>query len=408
MGIVSRRPSELGTVDELKVNRFSHYRGLSHGSAMNGPSLLSSMSPASPADSVSQRPGFVRRLSSLPERKRESISPDPVIEGAQGILYALFQVHSGIQNLLELTRDPIDKRSSLQGVFYNASTHIEELDHHLQDYITYSEEDEEITPRSNENVHRACLTCITAYIHVCSLLSKNVEVLVENTDPRYIRTLLLMIYGSLAEVRNAGASLFPQGSTVKQTPAGDDQKAQFSEKSITPTRDRPNTVMRGRSATVVHQPTNLRVGTELPPLPYLNGGRSATMTSATPRSGESFSSIGSIGKVPTLEYSEEDRLFEKIFLRLQQSSDMAIQNLPTVNNHFMTAMQISSQQSRPDQPRQYWQILVQKCSITLQAANILRGRLSLIKLNEPGTKSQNAFWELCNSFINVCPIPSPP
>ncbi|RFU27798.1 hypothetical protein B7463_g8535, partial [Scytalidium lignicola] len=399
MGIVSRKLSELGTVDELKINRFSHYRGLSHGSAMNGSSVISSASPSSPADSVSQRTGVVRRLSSLPERKRKSASPDPVIEGAKGMLYALFQVHSAIQNLLDLTRDPIDKRSSLQGVFYNASTHIEELDRHLQDYITYSEEDEETAPRSNENVHRACLTCITAYIHVCSLLSRNVETLVENADPRYIRTLLLMIYGSLAEIRNAGASLFPQGNTVAQTNIEDTLKAQLNDKSITPTRERPGGI-RGRSATVVHQPTNLRVGTELPPLPYLNGGRSATMTSATPRSGESFTSIGSMGKISS-EFTEEDRLFEKIFLRLQHSSDLAIKNLPTINNYFMTAMQISSQQSNPDQPKQYWQLLIQKCSIALQAANMLRGRLSLIKLNEPGTKSQSVFWELCNSFINA-------
>ncbi|KAH8821176.1 RAM signaling pathway protein-domain-containing protein [Xylogone sp. PMI_703] len=399
MGIVSRKLSELGTVDELKINRFSHYRGLSHGSAMNGTSVISSANPSSPADSASQRPGFVRRLSSLPERKRESASPDPVIEGAKGMLYALFQVHSAVQSLLDLTRDPIDKRSSLQGVFYNATTHIEELDRHLQDYITYSEEDEESAPRSNENVHRACLTCITAYTHVCSLLSRNVETLVENADPRYIRTLLLMIYGSLAEIRNAGASLFPHGNTEVQLNIEDTIKAQFNDKSITPTRERPGNNIRGRSATVVHQPTNLRVGTDLPPLPYLNGGRSATMTSATPRSGESFSSIGSTGK--TAEFSEEDRLFEKIFLRLQHSCDLAIKNLPGVNNHFVTAMQVCGQQSNPDQPKQYWQVLIQKCSAALQAANLLRGRLSLIKLNEPGTKSQSTFWELCNSFINA-------
>jgi hypothetical protein len=416
MGIVSKKPSDLGTVDEMKTNRFSHFRGLSHGSAMqtgsNGTNV-NSRSPASPADPGTQRATYVRRLSSLPERKRESISADPVIEAAKGILYALFQVHPHIQNLLGLARDGTNKRTSLERVFYNATTHVEELDRHVQSYMSYSEEDEEAGPRSNENVRQACLTCVGAYIHVCGLLSRNVETLLENGDPRYIRTLLLLVYGSGAEIRNAGASLFAQPQTsmpkveeaieVEEVPEAIDGTIRYQprDKSVTPTRDRPGTSLRNRSATVVHHTGHLRVATDVPPLPFLNGsGRSATMTSATPRSGESFASSGTVGRVGG-DFTEEDRIFEKIFLRLQQSSEMAIRTLPSVNSHFVTAMKISNQQSRPDQPKQFWQILIHKCSIALQTADTLKARLSLIKLKEPGVRTQGAFWELCNAFIHV-------
>lgn len=410
MGIVSRKPPDLGTVIETKGNRYSHYRGLSHGSAMqtgnNGANGTHSSGSPAPESHV-QKITYVRRLSSLPERKRESSSPDPVVEGAKGVLYALFQVHPLIQSLIGLVGDGSSRRTSLERVVYNASTHVEELDRDIQTFDTYSEEDEEISPRSNENVHRACLICVSAYIHVFALLSKNVDTLIANCDPRYIRTLMLSIYGSIVEVRNTGIGLFPQNQNGVARPKPileDTIRPYLREKSVTSTRDRPGFTARSRSATVVQHPTTLRVATDVRP-PFLNGsGRSATISSAvsaTPRSGESFVSSSTSSGRTIGDFTEEDRLFEKIFLGLQQSSEMAIRTLPTVNNHFSKAMKLSIQQGNADQLKQYWQILSQKCSTALQTAESLKTRLSLIKLKEPGIRTQGAFWELCNSFINV-------
>jgi hypothetical protein len=410
MGIVTTRKSELGTVDEVKANnRYSHFRGLSHGSALqantNGANgAMNSRSPASPADSGIPRATYVRRLSSLPERKRESHSPDPVVEAAKGILYALFQIHPLIQNLLGLTRDGENKRTSLERIFYNATTHVEELDRHIQNYMTYSEdeEDEEAT-RSNANVHRACLTCVDVYKHVCRDLQNNVSTLMENGDPRYIRTLLLLMWGSLLELQNSATVLMtvsnePQPSRIEEESDVTIVPVQ-RDKSVTPTRERPGRGPRIRSATVVQHSSNLRVATDTQAPPFINVGRSATMTNATPRSGESFASASS-GRIGG-DFTEEDRIFDQIFLRLQQSTEMTIKNLPQVHSHFLTAMRISSQQSNPDQPQHFWQALIQRCDIALQTAESLRSRLSLIKLKEPGIRTQGAFWELCNTFIQV-------
>jgi Leucine-rich repeat (LRR) protein len=407
MGIVSKRPSELGTVEEMKFNRYSHFRGLSHGSAIQNSSVNdthTSRPPASPADTTIPRATYVRRLSSLPERKRESSSPDPIIEGAKGILFALFQVHPMIQNLIGLTRDGSNKRNSLERVFYNASTQVEELDRDLQTYDTYSEEDEEMSPRSNDNVHSACLTCVSAYIHVCSLLSRNVETLISNGDPRYIRTLLLLVYGSLAEVRNAGASLFapaPSEMSKLQPVIEDTLRPQLKEKVLMSVRERPIQGPRSRSATVVQHSNPLRVATDVRPHNLNGAGRSATMTSATPRSGESFGSSVTSGGRSIVNGDYNDELFEKIFLGLQQSSEMAIRTLPAVSGHFVTAMKYSIQQGNADQLKQYWQMLCQKCSTALQTAEGLKARLSIIKLKEPSIRAQSTFWELCSAFINV-------
>ncbi|KAI9734763.1 MAG: RAM signaling network component [Claussenomyces sp. TS43310] len=407
MGIVSRKPPDLGTVDETKANRYSHLRGLSHGSALhsgngvNGTSSARGQSISS--ENAVSRAVYVRRLSSLPERKRESSSPDPIIEGAKGILFALYQVHPVIHTLIGLARDGTNKRTSLERVFFNASSQVEDLDRDISAFDNYSEEDEENSPRSNETVHSACLTSILAYSHVCALLSRNVETLLANGDPRYIRTLLLHLYGCLVEVRNARASLFGSKPPDLQPVLDGTLKPHRRDKSITPTRDQPGPSSRTRSATVVYQPSGLRVAVDNPRLAFKNTGRSATMTSATPRSGESFAS-SSTSKGRSLasgEFLEDDRLFEKIFLCLQQSTEMAIRALPAVNKHFMTAMKISIQQGNPDHLKQYWQILCQKCSIALQTAETLRARLSQIKLKEPSIRTQAAFWELCNAFLGA-------
>jgi hypothetical protein len=173
------------------------------------------------------------------------------------------------------------------------------------------------------------------------------------------------------------------------------------DKSVTPTRERPGTSTRSRSATVVHHTGNLRVTTDVHG-PYVNGtGRSATFTSATPRSGESFASsyASRMG-----DFSEDDRLFEKIFLRLQESTDMSIRTLPIVSHHFMSTMKISIESTNSDQPKQFWQVLIQKTAIALQATESLKARMSSIKLKEPGIRTQSAFWILCNAFIQVSKI----
>lgn len=412
MGIVSRKPSDLGTVDESKLNRYSHYRGLSHGSAMGGTNgtngSVTSRSPASPADSTALRATYVRRLSSLPERKRKSSSPDPIIEGAQGILFALFQVHPLIQNLLGLARDGTNKRTSLERVFYNATTHVEELDRDLQHYITYSEEDEELSPRSNENVLRACSACISAYTHICSLLSGNVEALLVNGDPRYIRHLLLLVYGSLVEVRNAGGDLFLELSESMSDmrisriseESEDTIRAHPRDKSATPTRDRPSANARIRSATVVQHSNNFRLTTDPTP-PLHSASRFTNLDGATPRSGDSFTSyIPSNARIGT-DFTEEDRLFEKIFLQLQKSSDMAIRNLPIVHNHFCEAMKINSQMAKPETTLQFWHVLIQRNAASLQKAEALKNSLSLIVLKDPGIRSQGSFWDLCRGFMRV-------
>ncbi|KAK7413059.1 RAM signaling network component [Neonectria punicea] len=406
MGIVSRKPSDLGTLDETQANnRFSHYRGLSHGSAMQG-TPIGSKSPATPTEPYLQRPIYVRRLSVLPERRRESKIFDPVIEAAKGILYSVFQIHPMIQMLMSLTSDGSAKRSSLEIVFYNTNSHVEELEQEIQKHDTGLVENGDYLYRENENVHRACQTLVSAYGHVCTLLADNIDVFVNNGDARYIRTLLMLLYNSIMELRVTLASVSAEDGrrqTVESDPAGGQTlRPHVREPSITPTVERSN-ISRSRNGTLVNQPPmNLRVATDVPiPVlpPYLNGnGRTATISSATPRSGESFSSIGS-RSVPS-EFTEEDRQFEKIFLSLQKSTGIVMRTLPSFNVQLMGGLRNAMHQRTPEGLLQHWKALITMCSTVIQQTEILKNRLSLIKLKEPGVRTQAGFWTLYNNFMH--------
>ncbi|KAI8691381.1 hypothetical protein LRP88_08659 [Fusarium phalaenopsidis] len=404
MGIVSRKPSDLGTLDEMQVNnRFSHYRGLSHGSAMQG-TPIGTKSPATPTEPYLQRPIYVRRLSVLPERRRESKVYDPVVEAAKGILYSIFQIHPMIQMLMSLTSDGSAKRSSLEIVFYNTNSHVEELEQEIQKHENALADTDDLAHRENENVHRACHTLVSAYGHVCTLLVDNIDTFVNNGDARYIRSLLMLLYNSIMELRVTLASLSAEEGPQQIAPEGDSTSSRtirphVREPSITPTVERP-TGARNRNGTLVHHPINLRVATDVPvrlSATYVNGnGRTATITSATPRSGESFSSIGSRGI--SSEFTEEDRQFEKIFLSLQKSTDLVMRTLPSFQVQLMGGLRNAVHQRTPESIIQHWKGLISGCGVVIQQTEALKKRLSLIKLKEPGVRTQASFWGMCSNF----------
>ncbi|KAG5953783.1 hypothetical protein E4U53_002639 [Claviceps sorghi] len=401
MGIVSRKTSELGTLDETRANnRFSHYRGLSHGSAMQGtpPGVKS---PAMPNEQYLQRPVYVRRLSVLPERRRESKVFDPVVEAAKGILYSVFQIHPMIQMLMTLISDESAKRSSLEIVFYNTNSHVEELEQEIQRHDTLLLESDEHSARENENVHRACQTLVSAYGHVCTLLVEKIDTLVDNGDARYIRTLLMLLYNSIMELR---VTLAAMSASMPQSPpwtrglpdTNETMKPHRREAFATPTADRSG-ILRGRNGTFVNNAGNLRVATDLPVHSANGQSLTAKIASATPRSGESFSSSGS--RDGAMDYTGEDVQFERIFISLQKSTDAVFRTLPSFHVLLQGCLRSAMQQRVALTYAQDWKHLIAVCGHAIQQTEIMRGKLAKIKLKDSGVRSQPAFWKLCHNFV---------
>lgn len=405
MGVMPKKGSELGTLDETQANnRFSHYRGLSHGSAMQGTAVnMTTKSPNSPAmEPFLQRPIYVRRLSVLPERRRESKVFDPVLEAAKGILYSVFQIHPTIQMFMSLATDGTDKRSSLEFVLYNTNAHVEELELEIQNHDRMLDEDN-YSQRSNENVQRACVTLVNAYAHVCSLLTAHVDLFIDNADPRYIRSLLTQLYNSIMELRVTCTQVARDSSPSHRTPSrasaiNDTLRPHSRDPSVTPTP----TLTRPRNGTLTHNPSNLRVATDVTvPAAFLHGtGRTATInSSATPRSGESFASSSNASS-RGLDFSDEDRVFERIFLSLQRSSELISRTLPTLNAQFAAALRNAIQMRAPEPSIKWWKALVAECNAALAQCETLKHRLSLIVLKEPGIRTQASFWSVCQNFLD--------
>ncbi|KAI9674371.1 MAG: RAM signaling network component [Trizodia sp. TS-e1964] len=405
MGIITRKTPELSSVDESKTPiRHIHNRGFSHGSVINGKwskGANGTNTLASPSDQDHRRGIYARRLSSLPEHKPKSHSADSVAEGAKGILYSLFQVHPHISSLIIVVKDGSSRMHELEKAFFSATAHINDLDRELQQLNQYSEdEDSDVWSLLNDDVVKACMTCAADHQDVGEQLLHNVNKIILHGDQRYVRTLLLLVYGGLLEIRNASVTLAGEYARA-QLKKSASRESQNSDRSTTPTLEKPNFRGRFRSKTSVQK---LAPAVQ-PPLPINTTGnfRSASISSAvaaTPKSEESFTS--STGNpVSTIDDGEEERIFEGIYQKMSRFNEAVIQVLPKNDVYFVNSHTISRRDGATPDVQQIWAKLHQRCQLAFQMAESLKTSLSSIKLKEQGFRPRKEFWELCNAFISA-------
>lgn len=405
MGIVSKKPSELDTLEEIEPNnRFSHYRGLSHGSAMQE-NPAGTKSPATPTDNLLQRPIYVRRLSVLPERRRESKVYDPIIEAAKGILYSVFQIHPMIQMLMTLTNDGSAKRSSLEIVFYNTNSHVEELEQEIQKYENVIMEEGDYTIRDNQNVHRACQTLVSAYGHICTLLADNIDTFVNNGDARYIRSLLMLLYNSIMELRVTLFSVSSQsGQPIRRLQHennSDTIKPYAQNGQVGPVPLDRTGQQRSRQGNRRHSPGNSRSSLDNQG-PYMSG----------PRRPNAFMPSGQMNQMnqtdqmpigpPVLTYStaEEDMHFERILVSLQKSAEIVLHVLPNFSIQLSGRLRSAVQQRAPEGAVRDLKALINICNDTVQQSEVLKNQLGALKRKDPNLRMQPGFGFLCRNFFS--------
>ncbi|PYH95187.1 cell morphogenesis protein Sog2 [Aspergillus ellipticus CBS 707.79] len=447
MGVI-RKNTDLGTLDETRPYRNSHLRGLSYGSILRTRPIVAvsnsnSSSPSSPRERRRLKDGFVNRMSSLPEHKGERETAEPIIECAKGILFALFQIQSNVSSLINVIKRDETRRNSLEIVFYNASTHVERLNEAIENAEQTRSDEAEAVRLSNEAVKRECETCIIAYTHVGTQLRNSIDKIVANGDPRYLRSLMLMIFGSVVELRNACVSLgVPLQSRKRPSPAkppvpeikesaGSDR---FLGPTVTPTRGREQSfsTRRFRSDTTIQHPQitttgpfqaaqNYQSAVSSPgfaPTPFSFGARSRSSSRsnhintsvpsslATPRSGESFpgmpnSVVPRINPLTGLDEIEEERIFERIFYQLTSAYTAALQALPLARRQFVRCHEVAEQERESEGILMLWNNLIRRCRVCLEVSEALGLRLSNMKVKEPGggMRNQREFWQLCKTFM---------
>lgn len=428
-----KKDFELGFANENKPDRFgSHLRGSSHSAvypqqAGNVGSGYDSSNPASPAGPDRQRvpSNLVRRLSSLPEHGRESKSALQSVEAAKGILYSISLVHSHITNFIRLAREGHGKKSSLERIYYNAASHFQELDRLLAHHAKLAAEkgDNQELRQSFLAIGATCDACLRAYDYVATYLWANVGKIVHKSDPRYLRTLLLLLYGSWYEARNA-CELFGVKLKPKRSPRTPQTARPRDIRSTTPIRGSQNSSQRIRSTTMVRNSKRQALPMLHPPPPHpvpLNGGsRSRTNTmssvsSATPTMTSSPVSTFSTSTLtarasnlpftPVMEMSkdEENSCFEKIYMKLMQACDTANTYLPGCYQVFVEQeRKVVSMKAQGDDPTaRHLSYLTQACQVTIGAAETLKARLEEIRLQDPVARGRLEFWQQSNAFVKV-------
>ena len=442
MGMVPRKQTGLTVLDETRAYRNSHHsRGQSHGSALRQGNLASDISPSNVTslhDSEGQRGAIGRPLSSL-LRQKENLPGTKIIEAAKGILYSLNLVHHHLGVLSPVIHEGSSKRSSLVRVLHNASIRIEHLDQELNKCTRDAAQGLGFTKASRKAVREATHACILTHVPIAQLTTRSVGQLVQDADPKYIRTLMLLLYGSLNEVYSLNQMLCKKRQGMKaqkprilqvsqKTPnASEEDSSKFRDDSVTPTRDRPKPERRWRNGGAVQQVsshidlhTALNTQTAVPV--HLNArsrsssragvfhGSTSSSVVSTPRSGESFSSAklaprsrsGSVTMMSDQARVEKEQRaqFEHIFVILRKSADQGLQIIPQLQSFFDDAAENSQRQFTDAKVPGLWLTLVNRNRTCLSMSEKLKKRLSTIKLNDPDARNARDFWRLVKDFVD--------
>ena len=445
MGMVPKKQTDLTILDETRVNRNSyHLRGQSHGSALRQGLRGGHVSPSNTLSGSEDQRGILGRpLSSLPRQRLQDIPRPKIIETAQGILYSLNLVHQHLSVLFPVIKEEKSKRSSLERVYHNAAIRVEHLDQELSKCMRDAAQGLGFTDASRRTVRQATHACILTHQPMAQLLTRSVGQLAEDADPKYLRTLMLLLYGSLNEIFNSNQISgrdrlakkaqeidVKEVTHIKATPS-EAEPSRIRDHSVTPTRDRPKPERRWRNGGSIQQPSShidlhVALGTQTAVPLYLNGrsrsnsrtgmlhSSSANSAVSTPRSGESFSSArlaprSRSGSVTTTfattpeqaRMEKEQRLqFEQIFIILKKSAEQGLQIIPQLQSFFKDAAEASQRQYTHEKVRELWLTLVNRNRMCLSMSEKLKKRLSIIKLNDPEARNARDFWRLVKGFVD--------
>ncbi|KAL8827669.1 MAG: hypothetical protein Q9191_003045 [Dirinaria sp. TL-2023a] len=402
MGIVTRKQSDLGTVDESRANRNSfHLRGQSHGSALQD-----------------------RYISNL--RHGETTPPSPL--------------RAERQRVKVLTSKTSKEKSDLERFYHGAYSQIEALDSVLHDFHHRKTESMDPKLHVDASVVGACQKLTTNYRRVGDLLLSIISRLVSEGDQRYIRTFILLLYGSLNEARNAVPNFDilasrnePQSTTTSRIHTIHEEPRVRRDMSITPTRQRPNPDRRWQNGMLGQQSSTFGTFSPLSgaqtAVPLYFNGRSRSnsrtgqlMSSAsssvanTPRSGETFklpgpgtprlrsrsnSALGyRIQNVSQIaEGPEQEVYFEKIFVALTQCVENVQNIVPVARQQFDRCLNVAQLSYTSQQIILLWSTLVSRSSVAIETSYAMQRRLSTIKLNEPDVRQSRDFWRLCGKLL---------
>ncbi|KZM25212.1 hypothetical protein ST47_g3618 [Ascochyta rabiei] len=411
MGIYTNKhqaSEQLGSVDELR--RTSHFRGFSQGifvpsnaaNGIPGPATAVGYGDTGTVRSLANRP-----LSDVREHRRGSRAPDIVVEAARKFLYAISQLHDCVHHMLRSVKlmarpkEALRRKEDFYRRFSSTYLNIRAMSDVLNKFGGLVEEDEEEAQRLSRSVYVYALRCLESFMSITLSIAENRAEITQNANPQVVQTFLFLQQGSLIEMRNACSVL---GAQFKRTSAN----------SRTPSAvDAPGTI-RARPR-VRRFPTSppQRGQYQIPPPVMLHSNdnsRTNTMTSlsaATPRSGESFSTLATnMSRTNTMtssfDESDEDVQFDRVYQKLRNASESCRTSIPQITRLLREQFDVLRRDLDSDHPRiKALAGLIDKSNEVQQMTAPLASRLSQMQLKDSYTRSQIEFWQQCMGFIKA-------
>ncbi|KAL7275971.1 RAM signaling network component [Rhizina undulata] len=365
----------LRTVDEHQ-KPVKHQRGYSHDSIIDSGQRGTQVGKSaegggsrSPTDKVRQPGPYFRRLSSLPENKRYSLTSARIGEAARGILYAMATLQRPIEQYIQSTGEN-SVTQKVERALYNGNIHVGSLVDALEQY---EERDDE---PAVETVIDACISCVAAFRQVMVMLQSTLKDLgggIWGPDVRYKRTLLLLVFGSYVETQSSYEILKP----LIISKFASMENVHASNTGLLPRQPfGPSRLKSTSTASLIT--TSSPYSQVPPPLP-------------TPKSADSFVIPPTPGLQSDGGFDHDDPLYGKF----QSAINSAMNSLPVIDREIKLALTHNLHPSTILKMREISSL----CGIGTEAAK----RMSKIKweaIQDGDLGERKRFWEDTNKFTN--------
>ena len=453
MGMVKKKQTELEVLEETRANRNSfHLRGQSHSSALKNVTLAGDPDSGNEVSRYSGQKGtFLRPLSSVPEQKQPTNVYNATLEGAKGVLYSLHLIQPYLAPLVSLTKNNKSRRSSLEGF----RLQLEHLDQSVLGYNSAASIGK--PPRlTRTRVCSATRASIDVYMEVAGILLDNLDYIVSSADPKHVRTLMLMLYGSWNEQRNARRQLAVKTNAPKNTLKSLRSAQEDTSKSLrsahetsrelqlnrddalTPTQDYPKPERRWRNGSNGSNGTNgqhpfnqlnlasMMSSQRTTPSHSNFSSRSVSRSNSragfnyssivnpvagTPRSGDTFASAGaflprsrngSISIYPdrVRQADPERQQFERILAMLDSAVSQGLQLLPSLEATSHKKLDTARRQWQPMDMQNLWTIILDRVRTCAELSKSLKRRLQYARVPNPEVRTSPDLWQLQTRFVD--------
>jgi hypothetical protein len=289
-----------------------------------------------------------------------------------------------VEQYVQSTGDPNGPHQKVERALYNGNAHVGSLVSALE---AYEEKDDEFAV---QKIIDACHACVAAFRQVLSMLQSNLKELGTGSpaDLRYMRTLLLMVYGSYIEIQDSYEILRP---LLLAHVVGDG--ISICEGKVAPAHSVMNVprVPHNSSSTASISDSMVSTSQIAVPVP-LATPRSADSSFAIPQTPGTQLSTGT-SQPSDSGFEQEDALYQKF----QAATSAANSTLPQIDRDIKAA---AAQNLQPHTTLKLREVSSLCISGTEAARRLSKTRWDAIQ--EGDMNERKKFWDETIKFTNVC------